>query len=145
MEKIRGGYADFQIEGGRRVRAKIVSGQITFTNNQGKEITPRKKMNIPEGTITSLKPLLQEALDLFGEDQGDGYLEKLVQNAPFAPDEACRKLKKAGIDHIHAARLLLNSEPRVMEFLAHEKLDDETLNGFVSIVSSRILREYNKK
>lgn len=135
---------DLQIEGGRRVRAKVISGKITFLDDKNKEISSRKKLKVPEGAIKSLRPLLQEAFGLFGEDQGQGYWEKLSQEAPLKPYEACNKLRNAGINHIEATRLIIDNEPRVQEALSHGDICDDTIESFVSLVSATILQEYNR-
>lgn len=143
-ERIKGGSVDLVLEGKKRVRAKVVSGRITFVDGDNKDVSRRGKIKVPEGTIESLRPLLQEAFGLFGEDQGQGYWERLAQEAPFSPDKACNKLRRAGINHVEATRLVIEREPRVQEALSFGHISDDTLEGFASLVSARVRREYNR-
>lgn len=144
-ERIVDGSIDVVTEKGDRVEAKIKSGRITFLDKRDKERTPRRQLKIPEGTIKSLRPLLQEAFGLFGVDQDEGYWEKLAEEAPFAPKEACMKLRRAGISHVEAARLVIESEPRVLEAFSWGMVNDDTIRGFISMVSGTIHREYIRK
>jgi hypothetical protein len=141
---ITSGNVDLRLEGGGRVRAKVVSGKITFLDKEGREVRP-KRVKVPEGTIASLRPLMQEAFGLFGEDQGDGYWEKLAQEAPFSPNKACNKLKRAGISHTEATRLIIQNEPRVHEALSFGRISDKVVESFVSRVATSVLAEYNRK
>jgi hypothetical protein len=115
----------------------IVSGDTTITIKE--TVAPRfkKTAEIPEGSLTSLRPLLRGVMGSDLEND-TGYWLQIDKMATMDPQKAANKLKRAGLGHLEVAELLVRTDSLVSQNLAWGNISPNQLNAKITEVAEVI-------
>lgn len=105
----------------------------------------QKQKQMPAGVLQSMLPIVREALSR-GEEidsSDDSYWELVDENAPFGPGKACRKMKRVGFSAEETAVVIVSTQSRVRQEIAHGRLGEKALDGLVSSVAQVVKDYYN--
>jgi len=74
-----------------------------------------KKLEFPEGTLESLRPLLRQVLGTDISEESDSYWLDIDSKATMSTESAANKLKRAGKSRNEVARALVVSDKALIE------------------------------
>ena len=94
-----------------------------------------KKLDFPEGTLESLRPILRNVFNTDISENADSYWAEIDSRVTMTPKEAANKLKRAGKGHVEVARALVLSDRAVSENFQWGRIDKEQLNAQVAEVA----------
>jgi len=121
---------------------EIVIGETAAprkTIDKGNPEKRDKSPKYPEGTIESLRPLLRGVFGSDNSEAADGYWMGVDKMATMTQEQAANKLKRAGIGHEAAARMLMMSDSLVNRGLANNNFTQKEVDAKISEVANILL------